>query len=347
MKSQLLSMLCMLILTSSTVFAQTEVEPNNSTSTATSMGTTAFGSINPSGDNDYFSFQVNQPGILSMSVTNVPANLALTIHMLDPDLEQWVTISSLVGGNSVGFSYNACKLGKYYIRIFQPQGNFSASQYQVNASLDLSDAYECNNSFTEAKTITLTQQVTAYINSEGDRDYYKMVMPGTGQLTLSIPTLPSNMRMVISVFDSLENLVKKTTVPSVSGTPVTLVTVVTAGKHFIKIEDDNYNQSTTAYKLNSSFTFPTAVTNLERFGDLINISPNPSTGSFWVNFSSVQHLQRTEMNLYNSSGELVYTTNNFNRQVMKIEKDDLPAGIYLLKLSFKEGVINKKIVIVK
>ncbi len=348
MKRKLITLICMLILTSSTLFAQTEVEPNNSPSTATPMVASAFGSINPSGDNDYFSFQVNQPGVLVMTVSNVPANLALTIHMLDPDLIQWITNSAINGGTSLSFTWNACKPGKHYIRIFQPQGNFSTQQYQVTASLNSADTYECNNDFSEAKTITLGQQVTAYINGEGDRDYFKITMPDTGQLNLSIPTLPSNMRLVMYVYDSVQTLIKKTPVPSASGTPVSLSTAVKKGNHFIVIEDDNFGQSTTAYKLNSSFSFPTAVNNLERYSNLINISPNPSVGMFWVDFRSVQHLQRTEINLYNSKGELVYTANNqSNQQLIRIENNNLPAGIYHLKLTFKEGIINKKIMIVK
>jgi Secretion system C-terminal sorting domain len=347
MKKEISILLCLLLSCSAQLFAQTEIEPNNSPSTATVMGASAFGAINPSGDVDCFSFQVNQPGVLVMTVSNVPANLALTIHMLDPDLIQWITNSAINGGTSLSFTWNACKPGKHYIRIFQPQGNFSTQQYQVTASLNSADTYECNNDFTEAKTILLNQQITAYINGEGDRDYFQMIMPDTGQLNLSIPTLPSNMRMVISVFDSVQTLIKKSPVPSASGTPVSLSTAVKKGKHYITIEDDNFGQSTTSYKLNSTFSFPTAVTNLQRFSSLINISPNPSAGSFWIDFGNVQHLQRTEMNLYNSKGELVYTANNQSgQQVLKIEKDNLPAGIYLLKLHFKEGIINKRIVIV-
>lgn len=343
MKSMLSNALFLFLCTC--CYGQQETEPNGTTSSATPMGAIITGTINPAGDVDIFSFQVNQPGVLSMRVSNVPSNLALTIHMLDPDLLQWITVSSVVAGNSVGFDWNACKMGKYYIRIFQPQNNFSASPYTVTASLNIDDIYECNNSFDEAKSLVLNQSVNAYINSEGDRDYFLMDFPSAGQLNLNVPTLPGNMRMVLYVYDFARNLVKKTNVPVSSGTPVSMQTTIAAGKHYIVVEDDNYNMSTTKYTLNTSFSPSTGLTDFQReYNNKIKVSPNPSVGKFTISIDQSPILKPQKITLYNGMGVKVYEkiiTESSNYYL--IEQDNLPAGTYYLKLNFAKGEIGKLI----
>lgn len=327
-------------------YSQNETEPNETTSSANPMASQIFGAITTSGDQDVFSFQVNKPGVLSMGVTQVPANLKLTIHMLDPLLRQWITVSSTVGGGSVGFSWLACDPGKYYIRIFEPFGNSSASQYKVNAGLDLSDIYECNNNFDSAKSIAVNQQVTAYINSDADRDYFKMIMPDTGQLNLSIPTLPSNMRMVLYVYDSTQTLVKKTAVPTFSGTPVSLSTAVTKGKHYIVVEDDNYNSSTTNYILNTSFSFLTSVSDPSVNIAGIKIFPNPAKGDFWIDAGSLPYLQQKEITILNTTGQVVLSLPAQISGLIHITQQFSP-GVYWIRIKTKQHSIMQRLFVLE
>ncbi len=330
----------------SNVYAQNETEPNETTSSANPMASQIFGAITSSGDQDVFSFQVNKPGVLSMGVTQVPSNLKLTIHMLDPSLRQWITSSSTVGGGSLGFNWLACEPGKYYIRIFEPFGNSSISQYRVYAGLDLSDIYECNNNFDSAKSIAVNQQVSAYINSDADRDYFKVIIPDTGQLNLSIPTLPSNMRMVLYVYDSTQTLVKKTPVPTFSGTPVSLSSAVTKGKHYIVVEDDNYNSSTSNYILNTSFSFLTSVSN--PFVSVVDLKtfPNPTKGDFWIDARSLPSLQLKEITILNTTGQLVLSLPAQITGLIHITQQLRP-GTYWIRIKTKQHSIMQKLFVLE
>ncbi|MFT3844608.1 MAG: T9SS type A sorting domain-containing protein [Lacibacter sp.] len=331
------------VLSSLTAQSQSETEPNGTTSSSNTMGSTIYGAIATSGDVDVFSFQVNKPGVLSMNVTQVPANLKITIHMLDPLLRQWITASSTVGGGSLGFSWNACDMGKYYIRIFEPYGSSSASQYKVAASLDISDIYECNNNFDSAKTIALNQQVRAYINAMADRDYFIMTMPDSGILNLSIPTLPSDMRMVLYVYDSTQTLVKKTSVPAFSGTPVSLTTTVKKGKHYIVVEDDNYNASTTQYVLNTAYSITTALSNPTVISEAVKIFPNPSRGEFWID-AGILPQQQKEISLINTEGKVLFSQVTRSSGLLHFNQH-LQPGIFIVRIKTNKITLFRKLVV--
>ena len=77
--------------------------------------------------------------------------------------------------------------------------------------------------------------------------------------------------------------------------------------------------------------------------NLIFVYPNPSSGIFQLNFDNMQ-LAKEELEIYNVSGEKVYTVANIKQQ-MQIDLSALPTGIYFVKVYDGTKIYNQKIVV--
>ncbi|MDP1728505.1 MAG: T9SS type A sorting domain-containing protein [Bacteroidota bacterium] len=71
--------------------------------------------------------------------------------------------------------------------------------------------------------------------------------------------------------------------------------------------------------------------------------PNPSNGIFQLTFDNMQS-SNGELEIYNVSGEKVYTASNNNRQ-MQIDLSALAKGIYFVKVYYEAKVYNQKIIV--
>lgn len=81
----------------------------------------------------------------------------------------------------------------------------------------------------------------------------------------------------------------------------------------------------------------------DEFADAgLSVFPNPSNGIFVVKGKDIS--STSILRIYNTSGELVYQTNNFNDNWTEINLD-LRAGIYFLHLNSNEKLLTKKLII--
>jgi hypothetical protein len=154
------------------------------------------------------------------------------------------------------------------------------------------------------------------------------------------------MRMVLYVYDSTQVLVKKTAVPTFSGTPVSLSTAVTKGKHYIVVEDDNYNSSTTNYILNTSFSFLTSVSNPSVNIAGVKLFPNPAKGDFWIDAGSLPYLQQKEITILNTTGQVVLSLPAQISSLIHITQQ-LNPGVYWIRIKTKQHSIMQRLFVLK
>jgi len=81
--------------------------------------------------------------------------------------------------------------------------------------------------------------------------------------------------------------------------------------------------------------------------DKLKIYPNPGSGNFNIELNS-SVVQDVDCKLFDLSGQLIYSekkmlVNGIN--TIKLKLTDTDSGVYLLKLTTKEGVFQKKVII--
>ncbi|MEO8761989.1 MAG: T9SS type A sorting domain-containing protein, partial [Bacteroidia bacterium] len=85
----------------------------------------------------------------------------------------------------------------------------------------------------------------------------------------------------------------------------------------------------------------TGIQQIDHSNNLLNIYPNPNQGNFVIETNA----QQQNMQIYDVKGSLVLEQIMSNKTV--IDVSFLDAGVYNILINNKEGIINKKLVIVK
>ena len=75
----------------------------------------------------------------------------------------------------------------------------------------------------------------------------------------------------------------------------------------------------------------------------VSVYPNPSYGIFQLNFDNMPS-SKGELEIYNASGEKVYTASNIKQQ-MQIDLSALPTGIYFVQVYDGTKIYNQKIIV--
>ncbi len=74
----------------------------------------------------------------------------------------------------------------------------------------------------------------------------------------------------------------------------------------------------------------------------LKVSPNPASAE--VTFSSDFDQPIQEVQLFNLSGQMVSNAVNVNNNQYQLNRSGIPDGIYIAKLTFKEGILSRKVV---
>ena len=196
---------------------QFETEPNNSPGTATSWdaGQTMGGKLNTKGDIDIFRLSIPEPGIYTVNLSDVPANIK-------PRLEVYTAQHSLVASHypaaagmeaKATFDANAGEM--YFVRVkasdSYPQ-QVSESFYVLSAS-SIPDPSEPNDSSTRATPWDFTAgPVHGYFWDEvsGPWDYYVFSVPdslGSVLLTVNLSDVAANVKPRLEVYNARNSLV--------------------------------------------------------------------------------------------------------------------------------------------
>lgn len=229
-------------------------EPNDSRSQATSIQVdrSYSATIHNRNDEDYYRFTPANSGTLSFSMS-VPSSVDYDVILYDSSGD-YVAHSGNGTGQSEYFSCEVSGGSVYYIYVLSFSG-YSSQSYNFSTDLEaapvIKDPYEPNNSQSSATTISLGPSYTAYIDYEGDQDFYRFIPGLTGQLTFNM-TGPSNRDYDVLLLDSSGNYLTG----SYGGTSSESFTyTVDSGKtYFLQLYGCG------VYNATSSYTFRTSLT---------------------------------------------------------------------------------------
>lgn len=123
-------------------------EPNDSLSAAygpISSGAVYNGYISSGTDTDWFKFNVNSTGTISLSLTNLPGDYDIYLYNSAGSM---VAFSENAGTTSESVSYNATSTGTYYIEVVGYNGAMSTTQaYAMKATYPTSGSTTLTYSF--------------------------------------------------------------------------------------------------------------------------------------------------------------------------------------------------------
>lgn len=228
-------------------------EYNNSLASARTIGMNFLlqAKIKPEDDEDAFQFYSAKDGIVQFAISNVPQNIDMVSDVYDYQNTYLGGITGVIG-QSYNFSYMLFS-GTYYIKLHDGNKNaFSNNFYNLELTLDTSDYWEINNTFSYAKTIAVAQNVEGKINPVGDIDMFKVNIATAGGIQVNVSSVPADITMVIELYNS--NQVKVSNAIGIyNGAPVTLNYIAsTPGNYYVSLYDeynDNVSQEYYTFKV--------------------------------------------------------------------------------------------------
>lgn len=230
-----------------------------------------------------------------------------------------------------------------YIAVFGDGGFAYKMRYTMLQPLFSNDV-EPNNTFATAQQVTnpsLPIEGHQLFGGDNTDDYFKFVKPDTGFLKINIQVETSQPTaggyLAVQVYDSTQNQISSISAPiGVNSQPVYDSIVLAsraAGAYYIHVFNPVFGAPCESYKL-SIFT-PTITDGIDPISTAksIHIYPNPTAGSFTIDFGTTQN---TTVAIYNTLGELTGTTVQKNERTL-ILGGNLDAGIYIIKATDDSG----------
>ena len=201
-----------------------EVEPNGSFITADTIevNNTISATINPVGDDDYFKFNIPEPGVIVLDVITVPGNIDLNGVIANPDQQNIRTNYDANDGVGYTLIVSTCEIGFHYVKFEDGGiGGNDTSETPYTFSIDYfpfseSDPYECNNeSINQAKPIVIGDTIGALIApwfgdylEDKDKDYYKFNVSEPGMIRLKMINVPPNMFLDYYIYNNSQIEIK-------------------------------------------------------------------------------------------------------------------------------------------
>ena len=186
-------------------------ECNNSRIEATDyiVGSSINSSIYPRGDIDFYKFDLDRSGNLSILITDIDPDLRLSFKLYDSNGSLISGISSAQSnGNPLERHFQLCDNGIYYFSIESTQNRFSSELFNMKLELDESDLFECNESFSTATIVDIDSNIEASLYPKNDKDYYSVTFEEEGFLQLKFKDA-SSVGIDIDMYDDSGNLIEQ------------------------------------------------------------------------------------------------------------------------------------------
>jgi len=153
-----------------TTRSATSVSPNSTTS----------GYLGQSDDHDYFKIVLLEYGSLTIKSTGSTDTYGFLYNSSGASLE-------IDNSSGVDDNFRISKLldaGTYYAKV-KPYYSTSIGSYYFVSKFEKADKDDHGNSISSATAINYNSTTVANIETQGDYDYFKIVLPSSGTLTLS------------------------------------------------------------------------------------------------------------------------------------------------------------------
>jgi hypothetical protein len=318
-----------------------ECNDNLQTATQIELNEVKSAAIRTPGDVDYYKFNVPRSCIILYKFENVPSDMRMQGRIYDANGIE-VGNSFVYGSQGQNYTWETkvCQGGLYRLQVSARDGNASASLYNVTVSIDTSDVYECNNTFLEAKIIPCNTPVFASIKSSNDVDYYKFLVQQSGNVTLTISNVPSNIDIEGQFRNDLNIQIGNSFSAGDGQSIIATFNAPQQGMYYFYLTDDESNGDLYKLVLSCSGTIDINEDNIKND---ISIFPNPVTESLFVDILGVYQTIDYQYEIRNPIGELLLF-NQINSSREEIDVSTLPQGLYFIELKGKEGRISKQFI---
>lgn len=175
--------------------AATESEPNNSLSSANSIniGPSYTGNLSTLNDIDCYKVVVPTDGELTVNLNHaeIPGDSMQhwTVELIDSSNNSYMSMDVKGYDSDTNMKKGLAK-GTYYIKVIcyctWASGYYSPIDYNISAALTSSDYFEkeSNGSMPIASNMEINKKYTGALNSSDDIDFYKVVLPSDGEVTV-------------------------------------------------------------------------------------------------------------------------------------------------------------------
>jgi hypothetical protein len=267
------------------------------------------------------------------------------------------TLSYTLTGLSPGTSYDwrvsaLCSdtFGPYYYI----GGNLAQSSFITSAACD--DAYETNNTASQAKAINLGAAVKASIASVTDIDWFKITTSNNSKLQVTLSNLPTDYDLHVYnknlalVGSSANSAISNETVIVDPHTKNTTFYIKVVGKNGAFNVVECYDLLAQTVNTGGAITVSPGLTS--KADESLNKSllyPIPASKFLYLNFHS-EFEQRADVEIINTIGQSVKhysitVTKGYNR--IRLSVINLMPGTYILKIKNSRSTIPKKFIIAR
>ncbi len=216
-----------------------EYEPNNeiTEAVAAELDKEYQSAIFPVGDNDWFKFDVKEPGYIHVKAKDVPQGLELAAAFATYDEYAARKVNTIQSKTNVPVAVAVSKPGEYYMQLGARWDNKESRELFTWTAefIPEIDIYEPNNSHEQAAEISVNDTLMIAVFPVGDRDFFKITPESKGKLKL-VAASTGNINLRVR-FHTLDENHKLKTLKSESQFPVVLEIEDTDKDIYIEIYD--------------------------------------------------------------------------------------------------------------
>lgn len=213
--------------------------------------------ILPTGDADWYSFEVTHHGELSVQITGVSDELAVSLRLWNANkdtLTNW--FSPLANGGNTNATIDLPQAGAYYLEVAGNSGERSTQPYTIETTfLEAADVFEPNNSFGTASPLTFGESRLANILPQSDVDWYRVEVDHHGELNIAITGMPTELAVSVRVWnDNKDTLTNWFSPLSAGGENNASVDLPEPGIYYLEVADAGEERSIDPYSITVFFT---------------------------------------------------------------------------------------------
>jgi len=235
-----------IVLTLDPVVDAYEPNPDFARASPIAIGAQIEATVFPASDMDWFQIEVEEPGLLRLSLSNVPQNVEARLHLYDENRSQKLFKEALNGGDPVETSYLAPGPGTYYVQVYdRNQDGYSLMPYSLNVSfVSMRDVTEPNDRFSQAASLDDGNQVVGFIYPVGDRDWYSFTVNQAGTLRIHV-TQTAGIEPHLSLYNDSKGLISEKRAKNKGDLLVLTYQVQEPDLYYLLVYDENDNDYST------------------------------------------------------------------------------------------------------
>jgi predicted RNA binding protein with dsRBD fold (UPF0201 family) len=213
--------------------------------------------ILPSGDVDWYSLEVGGHGELSVQITDVASDLAVSLRLWNANkdtLSSW--IAPLANGGNTSAILDLPDGGTYYLEVAGNSAQRSTQPYIIELDfVPAADAFEPNNTFGMAAPLLFGESSLANILPQFDIDWYSIEVDHHGELNIAITDMPTTLAISVRVWnDNKDTLTGWLSPLAAGGDNIASVDLPEPGTYYLEVAEAGSERSVEPYSITVFFT---------------------------------------------------------------------------------------------